>query len=187
MLAMADAANPAEIGTEPGQPGSLASLPLFLESLEDLRAYLLALGGTRDDIDDALQETALSVMAEAKRGIELRQPQSWLRAIARHRLADQYRRKQRHAQLPEPDLIEAIDQSFAESPTPPGMVAALNACVERLAPSSRRIVHSHFFSGDTPAEIAIQLNWSASAVYAALSRARRFLADCVDRWLRTQP
>lgn len=58
--------------------------------------------------------------------------------------------------------------------------AGLNACLDRLSPELRTIVHLYYYEGYSSPEIAALLGKGESAVRMALMRARRQLRNFLE-------
>jgi RNA polymerase sigma-70 factor (ECF subfamily) len=59
----------------------------------------------------------------------------------------------------------------------------LTDCVGQLRHEDRDLVERRYMQGATPQSVAQQVGRSLDAVYKALARIRRALADCVQRKL----
>ena len=60
---------------------------------------------------------------------------------------------------------------------------ALTRCLDELTDKARQIVRLRYVEGMRAIDIARQLNRQANAIYVALSRAYRALAECIERRL----
>jgi RNA polymerase sigma-70 factor, ECF subfamily len=159
---------------------------LFVRHQNELRGVLLAILPDFSALDDVLQETFLTV---SRKAAEFR-PESnfaaWAAAIARIHAMDRRRQQGRWVTgLSE----EVIDQLYAhpsalvEPQLADRELAALDRCLEALAPQARRAVELRYRDGHKPAEVARRLGWTGEAIYVALSRARAALRECVARRL----
>jgi RNA polymerase sigma-70 factor, ECF subfamily len=63
---------------------------------------------------------------------------------------------------------------------------ALLACLGRLAPSDRELIHRRYAPGETGKSVARALGRPANSVYQSLSRIRRTLLDCIKRRLAAE-
>jgi DNA-directed RNA polymerase specialized sigma24 family protein len=59
-------------------------------------------------------------------------------------------------------------------------------CSEKLGGEARDLLHRCYVNGQRVNEIATQLGRTLAGTYAALSRIRRRLADCVQEQLRKE-
>lgn len=150
--------------------------------------YLYALGADPPQVEDVVQEVALAAAASAE---QPESPLAWLLVVARRRFQDALRRAKvrRRTEQPITELVEAVELAMAEPD--PGAdagdgaeVAALRACLERLAPRAREAIDLRYWKGLGPDAIAASMGWSEAAVRVALSKARKAIETCVRRALR---
>ena len=164
----------------------------FVQHRDVLYGYVFALTGDHDLAEDVLQEIGVSILTEAARGTSPESFMPWARALARHRVADHYRRlaSRRRHEVPFEPFADAVDQAFAEhAPTPEDSDHQLNLlreCLTRLSSRVRTIIDLRYRSRQSIDQIAAALSWAAASIKVALSRARRTLADCVDRKRRQE-
>lgn len=57
---------------------------------------------------------------------------------------------------------------------------ALEECIEKLAEKSRFLLKTHYYEGTSLVEIAKIMGMKADAVYAAVSRIRKSLRECIS-------
>ena len=134
----------------------------------------------------------MSILTEAKRGTAPEAFIPWARGLARHRVADHFRRlatRRRH-EIHFEEFADAVDLAFAEhAPTPEDnrqQLELLRECLDALTARVRTIIDLRYSGGRSIDEIAGSLSWTPASVKVALSRARRTLADCVGRKLRQE-
>ena len=167
-------------------------VPEFVQHRDVLYGYILALTRDHNLADDILQEVGVSILTEAKRGMSPEAFLPWARGLARHRVADHYRRlatRRRHETHFE-EFADAVDLAFAEhAPTPEDndhQLKLLRECLDALTERVRTIVNLRYSGGQSIGEIAASLSWTPASIKVALSRARRALAECVGRKLRRE-
>lgn len=158
-----------------------------------VRAFLSARLGDPDQADDLSQEVFLA----AYRGIERFREESafgtWLLAIAKRLAATHVRAQVRRRRLEgahlEAALLEWRGSRDATSPSTLSCeeerLRALRGCLGDLPEPSHGLVRAHYFEGRSLASIAASRGRTAGSLRMQLSRARRALADCVRRKLRT--
>jgi RNA polymerase sigma-70 factor (ECF subfamily) len=98
---------------------------------------------------------------------------SWLRAIARHKVADFFQqRAQRNCQA-EPDaLVEAAGSPLPETPE---RVVLLSQAMRSLPPDYVELLEEKYLEGLSVRQMAAQRNRTEKAIESALSRARELL------------
>jgi RNA polymerase sigma-70 factor (ECF subfamily) len=138
-----------------------------------VRRGLVSAGRGTADCEDIVQETLLAMHLKRDTWDEARPIAPWLRAIARHKLADYLRRRgftdhvdiDDHADAPE----LAVDADAASSLDSRQMLASLP---ER----QRRVVREISLEGRRAADVARGLGMSEGAVRVTLHRALKALA-----------
>lgn len=160
-------------------------LNLFLQHQADLRAFIGAVLRDRAARDDLLQETALVLWKEFERYDRSRPFGAWARGIAAKKLLQRLDRGEpRSASLPEaavPAILAAFDRTGGPDDA---RRDALQACLDRLAERSRRLLTLRYEQGYSVAQLAQELGRSTEAVYKALARIRLKLRECIDQRLR---
>jgi len=174
----------------PMEPGEL--FPEFVQQRDLLYGYILALTRDPNLADDILQDVGVSILTEAKRGTRPEAFIPWARGVARHRVADHYRRlaaRRRHERHFD-QFADAVDMAFAEhAPAAEDnghQLKLLRECLEGLTARVRTIIDLRYSGRRSIGEIAASLSWTPGSIKVALSRARRTLADCVRRKLRQE-
>ncbi|WP_343630294.1 sigma-70 family RNA polymerase sigma factor [Roseateles sp.] len=173
------------IATEPelhalflaGLEGDGAAYHLFLQALGALlRGYFRRrLQQLPDEVEDLVQETLMAVHAQRqtyRRGEPLT---AWVHAVARYKLVDLWRRRERHEALHEP-LDEEL-AVFAQSDHEAGEARRdLNRLLEEL-PSHQRLPILHTkLEGLSVQETARLTGMSESAVKVGVHRGLKALA-----------
>lgn len=140
----------------------------------------------RDDLaDDVYQTTLVEAMRDLRGFAGRSSVRSWLFAIARHRCLDALKLARRRdaretpvAELPEPvDPAPAIDQRLSDA----ALVAALEHCLDELAPETRMVLLMRFAEGFAYDDIARIAGIRADAVRARVCRAMPVLRACIER------
>lgn len=149
----------------------LAEVAVWLRAV--VRRGLISAGRSGADCEDIVQETLLALHLKRNTWDEARPLAPWLRAIARHKLADYLRRRGfvDHVDLDQhcdsPELAVTVD--VASSLETRQMLASLP---ER----QRRIVTAISIEGGRAADVAQGLGMSEGAVRVMLHRALKSLA-----------
>lgn len=127
------------------------------------------------DPEDIVQETLLAIHVKRHTWRQDAPVTPWIYAIARHKLIDAFRRRQRRVEIE----IGEIAEVFAE-PEPEAISdREIRRALEMLAPGQRSVVVSISVDGHSIGETAKRLGMSETAVRVALHRgltalARRF-------------
>ena len=164
----------------------------FVQHRDMLYGYILALTRDHNLAEDVLQDVGVSILSEAKRGMGPEAFIPWARGLARHRVADYYRRlaSRRRHEIHFEEFADAVDLAFAEhAPSPEDnhhQLKLLRECLDGLTARVRTIIDLRYSGRQSIDEIAASLSWTPASIKVALSRARRTLADCVGRKLRRE-
>jgi len=159
---------------------------LARENSRMLVAYLRTLIDDQSVVDDLYQETMLVAWRRLDE-VDLTSPFGpWLRGVARN-LVLAHRRKQET--LPsywnEAVLahIEAQFQSISnhEGDTWDQKVSALRLCIEALSQVHQLAIEGRYFQGLSIEDLAVRLEASVEACKKRLVRARKLLAECLER------
>lgn len=189
-----------EKGGETDSPPDLVRL--FDETLPRLYGYFRArVGGDRATAEDLTSETWLAAARMLRTGgAEIGEPVAWLFGIARHKLIDHYRSRERDplaGSFPlgeEEDLGRRGDRSdrLEAAPTPDGDLERiaerdeLIAALAQLPAGQRLALVLHYADGLSVAETAFALDRSQHAVESLLARGRRSLRAVLTD-LETRP
>ncbi len=158
-------------------------LQLFVRHQARIKGFILSLLGDFVTAEDVLQETFLVVQRKAPEFVPGSNFIAWAFQIARFQVMKTRGQQKRAADRFSDEVLEALAASAPETPFEDVRLAALPACLAKLAPQARRIVDLFYSHEHKPQEIAQLLSWTPSAVSVALSRARRTLRQCIEQQL----
>ena len=161
-------------------------LQLFVRHQTRIKGFIVSLMGDFAATEDVLQETFLVVQQKAAEFEPRTNFIAWAFQIARFRVMKAQSQHKRAEDRFSDAVLEALAASAPEESFDESKLAALPACLQRLAPQARRIVDLFYEHEHKPQEIARLVNWTPSAVSVALSRARRFLRECIEQQLRSE-
>ncbi len=143
-----------------------------------------------EDITDAVFEAALRGISRVR--LENRPVLAWLYGIARHHIADHYRRREAT-----PENKAETDGTEGESPDPQEWLEGeeratlLRRAVAALSADDQAVLDSVYFAELSRGEAARLLGISANALYVrlhrALARLRRQMTALEQGYLPTQP
>ena len=169
---------------DPVAGGSMHVQQEFLRRVSAIRGFLVGLLADLDTADDVLQEVFLTVTEKAVEFEPGSDFMAWVRAIARLKVLEHWKASSR---APRPFATEVVEALVASAPGTEQDFSerrgALRDCLARLARTARRILELRYTDRLSSREIAERLAWKPQAVDVALSKARRFLRDCVRRTL----
>ncbi|MCW2686393.1 MAG: polymerase sigma factor, sigma-70 family [Mycobacterium sp.] len=148
-----------------------ALLTLYDDALPVVYGYFVRRCGDRGTAEDLTSETFLAAMDAARKDAATPMTVPWLIGVARHKLADHYRRRSDRftvpvAELPEP--VEASDHWDAELDR---MVA--ESVLARLSEPHRTVLALRYMDDCSVPECADLIGRTVHATEALLVRARR--------------
>jgi RNA polymerase sigma-70 factor (ECF subfamily) len=149
-----------------------------------LLGYLRALVGDPSLAEDLFQDVSVVVLQKIEQFDPGRDLQAWCRGIARNLVLRHRQDAVRLRAFEDDRLVELIDAAFAENAGRDlwdPRRNELRPCLEALAASSRELVHRRYETGLSMRSIAARLSRTEAAVQVALSRVRKWLADCIER------
>ncbi len=151
-----------------------------------LVGYLYALSRDYHLAEDMAQETLLIAYRKREHYFPEADLGAWLRAIARN-----VWKRERKARAQGPLFVEGLEK-LADDLFPASLYSdpqwqrekeALKDCMQGLKPADRSLIHEHFGSGRRYSELARRARRTISWVKVRMFRARRSLADCIERKL----
>lgn len=153
------------------QDAPRALLELYDEALPAVYGYLIRRCGDRGAAEDLTSETFLAAMDAARRDPPPPMTVAWLIGVARHKLADHYRRRHDRfttpvAELPEP--VDPIDEWDVELDR---IVA--ESVLAKLPEHHRTVLALRYLDDRSVPECAELIGRTVHATEALLVRARR--------------
>jgi RNA polymerase sigma-70 factor (ECF subfamily) len=161
------------VSSQPSQGAGL--LDVYDRALPQVYGYLMSRCGQRLLAEDLTSETFL---AAARQGPHEPISVAWLIGIARHKLADHWRREAR-----EERLLRAVGPSADDADDPWEAhldVLQARAALGAVAPQHRAALTLRYVDGLTVAEAASVLGRTLEATEALLVRARRALRHAYE-------
>lgn len=133
--------------------------------------FLHRCGGSVPLAEDLTQETFLAAVAELKKGRRVDAPIRWIYGIARHKLLDHYRSRERIEHAPAPDAVADPGEIVFDEDAPEARDRAV-AALAAVAASQRAVLVLCYLDGFSVQEIASALGKSTAAVHSLLERGR---------------
>jgi RNA polymerase sigma-70 factor (ECF subfamily) len=147
-----------------------------------LRAYLMALLGNWNDVEDVFQETTLALWRSFDAFDQNTTFMCWAKQIAFYRVMQFRVHKRRHGIPCSESFLNAVNQTtIGQSEHSELRLRALADCVAKLADSDRSLVTMRYTSNRKIKEVAEETGRPANTLYKALERIRHALVVCVER------
>jgi RNA polymerase sigma-70 factor (ECF subfamily) len=159
----------------------------WLASEHAVRSYIAGAVGSFQDREDLLQQVALTVARRFEEFDERRPFIAWALWIAKSRIIDFYRSRDRQSQFLSDDLLEKyVEALMKRQQAIPARREALEHCLEKLPDRSRNLVRMKYHDGLKIDEIAEAIQSTTASVRVTLFRIRDALADCIKRRLASE-
>jgi RNA polymerase sigma-70 factor (ECF subfamily) len=165
------------VSAEPdGTDAPRALLSLYDDALPVVYGYLLRRCGDRGTAEDLTSETFLAAMDAARKAAARRDPAPpmtvpWLLGVARHKLADHYRRRHDRMSVPVAELPEPAEASDDWDVELDRIVA--ESVLARLSEQHRTVLALRYMDDCSVPECAQLIGRTVHATEALLVRARR--------------
>jgi RNA polymerase sigma-70 factor (ECF subfamily) len=148
-----------------------ALLALYDDALPAVYGYFIRRCGDRGAAEDLTSETFLAAMDAARRDPPPPITTAWLIGVARHKLADHYRRRHDRFTVPVADLPEPVDPTDDWDAELDRIVA--ESVLARLPEHHRMVLALRYLDDRSVPECAELIGRTVHATEALLVRARR--------------
>jgi RNA polymerase sigma factor (sigma-70 family) len=161
-----------EDGTLSGEQDAL----LYDHYANIIYAYVRLYTASREDAEDLTVEVFLAALERNNlSGLSDKEQLAWLRRVARNKLADIYRKSNRHPSIEPGELAESVDEDERSSPEYVALhqeeYRQLQSAMSNLTELQRQVLQLHFGNDLRLREIAILLDKREEAVRKLLERA----------------
>ena len=156
-------------------------LSLFLRSEREIIRYVAALVPNLADVDDIVQQTAISLWEKIDAYDPARPFTPWACRFALNKTRQWIERRQRWQALLANGLAEELEQRRAElQPEWETRLQCLEGCLAQLPDKQRSLVEAYYFRRDGVETLATDTGRSIGATYKMLQRIRHSLQRCIE-------
>lgn len=167
--------------------GDAGAFDLLVEATEsEVRIFLMARTRVPSEVEEALQAAYVAVFEHIAdyeaRGTLL----SWIKGIARNRLLELWRERQRVRSDPLDEALDSLWEHADEDRSADVLrqeLGALQRCLGRLDQRSRDLLEHHHVGGLPLNDLARRYRRPRTVIAKLLFGLRRQLRDCIDRSL----
>jgi RNA polymerase sigma-70 factor (ECF subfamily) len=178
-MASSDKPNP----TQNEQSQTLARL--WVRAQPSVSAYIWSSVRDFHIAEDLLQDVAEDAASSFSKYDPAKPFIAWVLGIARFKVVDYYRSKDRDPHIFDAEAMEHLSAAFEEVfPEVSPRQEALEHCMEKLPPKSRRLLEMRYEMEMKPAKIADQVGTTSGSIRVLLTRVRNALGDCVEKRLK---
>jgi RNA polymerase sigma-70 factor, ECF subfamily len=157
---------------------------LLLKAEPQLYAFLRTQIYDRNDADDVFQETAAVLWQKFDEFEPGTNFVAWVCQIARNKVLNYYKNRQRHGRMLNAELLELIAQKSEELGSEiDDMHRALTECMQKLSQADRDILQRCYLSNATIRGVAQDCGRPIDTIKSILKRSRRSLFECIQRTL----
>jgi RNA polymerase sigma-70 factor (ECF subfamily) len=159
----------------------VATRALYERYANQIFSYCLHQLGSREDAEDAVQSTFLNAFRGLKRGVVPQVEQAWLFKIAHNVCLSRRRSSWRRSRIESPADFERAEQTTAAPTRRADELIGLQDALEVMPENQRRAILLREWQGLSYREIAEELELSQAAVETLIFRARRTLAQRLEK------
>lgn len=141
---------------------------LYNHHVQGVRAFLFSKEKDASLVEDLLQDTFIKLLLSLGKGIEIRNPKSWLLRVAQNVLTDHYRDKRKEQHIP----IESGSEQKSESHSP---ADCLHGLIASLPYKYKRAVYLTDIKGMRQTEAAEELKISLPTYKSHVQRGRNLV------------
>lgn len=174
------------VESPPAAPEADLTRALYESYAGQIYGFCLHKLGSREEAEDAVQNTFLNAFRGLRRGVVPQAESAWLFKIAENVCLSRHRSTYRRGRVESPSDLQAI-QDVLPSPERRGdELIGLQDALGRMPESQRRAILLREWQGLSYREIAEELDLSQAAVETLIFRARRTLAQGLEEEPRTR-
>lgn len=157
---------------------------LWLKSQNTLGGYVCAHVPDHSLTEDIMQEVARQATANFDQYDHAKPFLGWLIGIARQRIADAYRAKNRRPIVFSSDIVDSFANVYQQlEPEENDRAEGLRVCMEKLSERHRRVLELKYARRLSTKTIADQVGSSPGSIDTMIYRIREALRQCINHYL----
>jgi RNA polymerase sigma factor (sigma-70 family) len=164
----------------PLAPGADAAGDLYERYADQIHGYCLHQLGSREEAEDAVQQTFMNAFRGLSRGIVPELESAWLFAIAHNVCLSRRRSSWRRGKIEAPNNFEVLQEVIPGRELVSDELIGLQDVLEGMPENQRRAILLREWQGLTYREISTELGLTQAAVETLIFRARRALAQGLE-------
>ncbi len=154
---------------------------LFNEHHRRIYLYCLRQLGSPEEAEDAVQATYLNACRSLKDGFEPEAAQAWLFKVAHNVCLTRQRSSYRRARVERPHDLQAVQDTIAAPEASGDELFGLDEALAGLPEQQRNAILLREWQGLSYREVAAKLGVTQAAVETLIFRARRSLANSLEK------
>ena len=154
---------------------------LLLRDRAKLLAYIGAILRDQHVAEDVLQEVSMLALEKADQIKDEQTLPAWLRVAARYRALKAVEKLSKGPALMDGQMLDLMEPHWqdADAQSMQDLNKALQGCVSKLAPQSRKLVDLRYGVGLSMREIGQKLGRKTDTLYKNFTRIHKALARCI--------
>lgn len=170
-----------------GLPARKGFAELWLTSQNTLGGYVCAHVPDHALAEDIMQEVARQATANFEQYDHERPFLGWLIGIARQRIADAYRAKNRRPIVFSSDIVDSFARVYeALEPQEDVRAEGLRVCLDKLSSRHRRVLDLKYARRQSTRDIAEQVGGSVGSIDTMIYRLREALRQCINQYVERE-
>ena len=165
----------------PLAPGAVAAGDLYERYSAQIHGYCLHQLGSREEAEDAVQQTFMNAFRGLSRGIVPELESAWLFKIAHNVCLSRRRSSWRRGKIEAPNNFEVLQEVIPGREQLSDELIGLQDVLETMPENQRRAILLREWQGLTYREISTELGLTQAAVETLIFRARRALAQGLEQ------
>ena len=165
----------------PFAPGADAAGDLYERYSAQIHGYCLHQLGSREEAEDAVQQTFMNAFRGLSRGIVPELESAWLFKIAHNVCLSRRRSSWRRGKIEAPNNFEVLQEVIPGREEVSDELIGLQDVLEKMPENQRRAILLREWQGLTYREISTELGLTQAAVETLIFRARRALAQGLEQ------
>ena len=162
-------------------------LKLLTSNYCKLHSYVLCLVCNKADADDIMQEVAVVMWKSFDKFEAGTSFIAWAKTIARNKVMDHQKMKQRARNKLDPRLLEIMYKERQEgTDSIDEKIMVLENCIKKLQMSEQSILKLRYFENKSVKDMAANLNLPLHTMYRRISRLHELLLGCVKRHMMSE-
>ncbi|MCW1925054.1 sigma-70 family RNA polymerase sigma factor [Luteolibacter arcticus] len=152
---------------------------LMVPCQQSIRNFVYSIHPDAGDLDDIMQETAISLWEKFDTFDRTREFLPWAMRLAYFEVLSFRKKRSRDRLVFSDEAVEALAAEEPEVELTEHVREALETCLCRLDPRARAVVEARYGKGSSISDLAIHRKESVHRLYRILDKVRALLIDCV--------
>jgi RNA polymerase sigma-70 factor (ECF subfamily) len=172
-----------QMSIPPANDSSNEFLSHMLKSQRSIRNYIFSIHPHAQDLDDLIQQTALTLWREFEKYDTSREFLPWALRVAYFEVLRLRKHRSRDRLVFSEELLEILAEEADSASDDAPMLEAIKSCLAKLDAAHREVLLARYGSETTVSDLAARKRTKAHQLYRLLDQARSSIIICVRRHL----